>query len=129
METIVREMRAAGTKVVLLTLPGLYTSDAPISEKALKIGHLPSFTDNPYVFAKMTEGYNAALRRLAERDDVQVIDLESWSRSALTPRDRYFADTVHLHEDGQELLGAYLAEQLAPALTGTSERTAKVEHQ
>jgi lysophospholipase L1-like esterase len=125
METIVREMRAAGAKVVIITLPGLYTSDAPISEKALKIGHLPTFTDNPYVFAKMTEGYNAALRRLAEREHVQLIDLESWSRTALTPRDRYFADSVHPHEDGQELLGAYLAEQLAPSLAGTSTLVAK----
>ena len=125
--TLVREMRAWGTTVVLLTLPGLYTSDGALSEKALKIGHLPTFTDNPYVFAKMTEGYNAALRELARREAVQLIDLDAWSRTALTPRDQYFADSVHLQVGGQKLLALFLAQQLVPTLCAIRGSTAGSE--
>ena len=35
------------------------------SPRALEIGHLPTFTDNPFVLARMAERYNEALRALA----------------------------------------------------------------
>lgn len=117
LEAIAREMQSVGSKVILVTLPGLYTSDGPVSAKALEVGHLPAFTDNPYVLAKMSERYNEALRRLAERQHLQLIDLDGWSRQALTPRDEHFADSVHVNGHGEQLVGDYIATQLLPALT------------
>ena len=84
----------------------------------MKIGHLPTFTDNPYVLAKMSEGYNAELRKLATREGLQLIDLDAWSHHALTPRDEYFSDSVHLYEDGQEMIGSYIVGELSPTVKG-----------
>ena len=115
-EEIVTAMRSAGSRVVLLTLPGLYTFDSPLTAKALRIGDLPAFTDNPYVLAKMGERYNAELRKLAGREGLQLIDLDEWSRSALIPRDEHFVNAVHLDEAAQEMAGRYIAAELAPTL-------------
>lgn len=115
-EEITRELRPAGITVVLITLPGLYTLDAPPSEAALRIGNMPTFTDNPYVLAKMAERYNAELRALGLRERLPVIDLDQWSRTALIPRDQYFANAVHLTEAGQEMAGHYIAGELVPLL-------------
>ena len=122
LETIVREMRAAGSEVVLLTLPGLFVMDEEPSAQALRVGHLPTFTDNPFVLAKLSEGYNKRLRRLAKSDDLLLVDLEKWSRESLKPRDRFFFDSVHLYEEGQTRIGEYLAEQLLPLIKVDSDR-------
>lgn len=81
-------------------------------ERALKVGHLPTFTRNPYVLAMMTQRYNQSLRTLAERRGLVVIDLERWSGAPLRPRDAYFFDSVHLYEKGQEMIGDFLASEL-----------------
>jgi lysophospholipase L1-like esterase len=112
-ERIAVEMRDAGSVVVLATLPGLYRTDEPPSARALAIGHLPRFTDNPYVLAAMTERYNDALRRLAARHGLELVDLDRWARRELVPPERFFFDSVHLWEEGQAKIGAYLAETLA----------------
>jgi lysophospholipase L1-like esterase len=111
-EQIINEMQSVGSKVVLVTLPGLYIMEEEPSDLALKMGHLPTFTDNPYVLAKMSERYNVALRKLAKQYTLQVIDLEKWSKTALRPRDKYFFDAVHLHKKGQEMIGVYMAIEL-----------------
>lgn len=110
-ERIVKEMQSVGSKVVLVTLPGLYTMESEPTNLALK-GHLPTFTDNPFVLAKMTEQYNNALRNIANHYRLQVIDLERWSKNYLVPRDAYFYDSVHLTEKGQEMIGVYMAREL-----------------
>jgi len=113
---IVTEMESVGSKVVLVTLPGLFSMDESPTEQALKVGHLPDFTNNPYVLAKMSEQYNIALRGLAERRGLQIIDLEIWSKTALQPRDTYFFDSVHLYAKGQDKIGVYMASELVSAL-------------
>lgn len=120
LETIVKEMRGAGSKVILLTLPGLFTLDEEPTPRALEIGHLPTFTDNPYVLAKMSTEYNKLLRRLAKEQGLVLVDLEEWSRESLRPRDKYFFDSVHLYEEGQVLIGQYLATQLVSLLSHNS---------
>lgn len=111
-ETVADEMESVGSRVVLLTLPGLYVSWEKPTLKALEKGHLPGFTDNPYVFAKMTERYNQALRKLAVERNLDLIDLEQWSKQALVPRDHYFFDSVHLEYDGLQLIGEHIADRL-----------------
>lgn len=61
-----------------------------VSPKALNVGHLPYFTENPFVLAKLTERLNVALRGLAERRGFGLIDFEAWSIQALQPRDIFF---------------------------------------
>ena len=67
LETIVKEMRVAGSEVVLLTLPGLFVMDEEPSPQALKVGHLPTFTDNPYVLAKISEEYNKTASPISQK--------------------------------------------------------------
>jgi lysophospholipase L1-like esterase len=124
LEMIVKEMRAGGSEVVLLTLPGLFVMDEEPSPQALKVGHLPTFTDNPYVLAKISMEYNKRIRRLAKSEDLLLIDLEEWSRESLKPRDQFFFDSVHVYEEGQMRIGQYLAEQLLPMVKGNSKRLA-----
>ena len=111
-EEIVRQMQSMNSRVIIVTLPSLFTMNEDPSEEALKKGQLPSFTDNPYVLAKLIERYNAALRELANRDGLQIIDLERWSKDALVPRNSYFYDSMHLYEEGQEKIGIYMADEI-----------------
>lgn len=111
-EKIIDEFKTIGTRVTLVTLPGLFTLSVSPSPKALKIGHLPEFTENPFVLAKLAARYNIALRNLAARDGLDVIDLEKWSLKALRPRDAFFSDSVHLTARGQEMIGVFMADTL-----------------
>jgi lysophospholipase L1-like esterase len=98
--------------------------DEEPSPQALKVGHLPLFTDNPYVLAKISEEYNKRLRSLAQRHGLLLVDLEEWSHDALKPRDQFFFDSVHVYEEGQTRIGQYLAQQLLPLVKGKNERFA-----
>lgn len=120
-DSIVAAFSNAGSKVVITTVPGLYRASEAPTPRALAIGHLPYFTDNPYVLAKLTERYNDELRKLARRRGLPLIDLDSWSATALRPRDRFFSDAAHLTAEGQILIGKYMAEQLETVLSSTAK--------
>ncbi len=113
---IVEAMQAVGSRVVILTLPGLYTMDRDPSPRTLEIGHLPTFTDNPFVLVRMVERYNDVLRTLARERGLDLVDLESWARETLQPPEEHFIDSVHLDERSQERAGTYLAGALARRL-------------
>jgi lysophospholipase L1-like esterase len=113
---LVEAMQSSGSQVVLLTLPGLYASDRDPSPRALEIGHLPTFTDNTFVLARMAERYNDALRALAADRGLVLVDLDRWVRETLVPPEAHFIDSVHLDELAQEAAGRYLAQALAPVL-------------
>lgn len=115
-EQIVKDMQSIGSKIVIITLPGLYSMEEVPSDLAMQIGHLPSFTENPYVLAKMTDQYNIALRRLAKREELLVIDLEMWSKITLRPHCEYFFDSIHLNLEGQKMIGIYIAKELSMSL-------------
>ena len=119
---IVDEMLAAGSEVVLVTLPGLYASDRDPASRALEIGHLPTFTDNPFVLARMAERYNDQLRALARERGLVLVDLDAWCRRELQPPENHFVDTVHLDERAQERAGDFLAQVLAPQLARRAAR-------
>jgi lysophospholipase L1-like esterase len=123
---IVREMRSTGSRVVLLTLPGLYELDREPTEHMLRIGHLPTYTDNPYVLAKLSARLNDLLRQLAREESADLIDIEAWSLTALKPREHYFFDSVHLTDEGQEMLGRYLADRFPGLLASQSRRSASL---
>ena len=114
LEKIINEMESIGSRVVLMTLPGLFLMDENPTEKALSMGHLPDFTENPFVLARMSERYNSELRALAARRKIALIDLDGWSKEIFLPRDAYFSDSVHLTQNGQTMIGNYMAKQLSP---------------
>jgi lysophospholipase L1-like esterase len=113
---IVKALKQSGSRVVLLTLPGLYELDEQPTEHMLRIGHLPTYTDNPFVLAELSARLNMLLRQMAADESVDLIDLDTWSRAALKPRDAYFFDSVHLTDQGQAMLGRYLADRIQPML-------------
>lgn len=115
-ERIVAGMREAGSRVAILTLPGLYAPDLEPSARALAIGHLPGFTDNPFVLAAMAARYNDSLRELAQRQGLMLVDLERWARDTLQPPESHFIDSVHLDERAQRQAGIWLASALEPLL-------------
>ena len=121
-ERIADGLTAAGADVFLVTLPGLFTPLETPTPQALAIGHLPPFTDNPAVLAMLTARYNAALRDLARHRGLGIIDLEKWSIEALRPRDANFVDSVHLAPTGLELIGVFIAEQLAARIESLKKR-------
>ncbi len=79
------------------------------------------------MLAKIAAQYNFALRKLGQRLNIPVIDLEQWSKIELQPRDQYFFDSVHLYEEGQVRIGRYLAQEITPlvksAAAGNPERS------
>jgi hypothetical protein len=108
-----QSMRAVRSRVVILTLPGLYSTDEAPS-CALEIGHLPTFTDNPFVLAhgRALE----ALRALARDRGLGLVDLDRWSRVTLRPPEEHFVDSVHLDELAQEQAGIHIARAIGPLL-------------
>ena len=111
-----------GCSVVLGTLPGLFASAEVPTAEALARGHLPEFTDNPFVLAAMAEGLARDVRGLAARKGWRVLDLEAWGWTELRPRADWFSDSVHLTAAGLDRLGQYAADQLAPVIARATPR-------
>jgi lysophospholipase L1-like esterase len=122
-DSLVRAAQAMRARVVLVTLTGLYTTTHAPTPKALEVGHLPLYTDNPYVFAMMVERYNEGLRQISRDLGADLIDAAVWGDTALVPRDDQFFDSVHLWENGQVKLGRFLGQQLAACLGGQRMRS------
>lgn len=116
LEEIIQKFTTNGSHVVLLTLPCLFDMETFPTKKAMVNGHLPTFTNNPFVLAKLSEEYNQRLREISALKEISLIDLELWGKEALVPKDKYFFDSVHLYEEGQEMIGAFLAEKLIPLI-------------
>ncbi|MGB0721612.1 MAG: SGNH/GDSL hydrolase family protein [Gammaproteobacteria bacterium] len=110
---------AAGARVVLLTLPGLFLEGVDPGPAALAKGHLPPFTRDSRVLAALTANYNQRLRDLAADRGWQLVDLERWGRDHLKPRASFFLDSVHLVAEGQRDIGYHLAEQLRSSVAGS----------
>jgi|TARA_Y100000294_G_scaffold75165_2_gene70825 hypothetical protein len=68
---------------------------------------------SPHNLLYEIERYNTALRALAFRRRLGLIDLEKWSVQALQPRESFFSDSVHLMARGLDMVGTFMADQLA----------------
>jgi hypothetical protein len=112
-------LRAAEIPVFVLTVPTLYVSGERPTEQALELGVLPRFTDNPYVLAALASRYNQRLRELADGSGLELIDVAAWGREALKPRHRYFASPSALNEEGQQRMGALVAQRVHASLGAT----------
>ena len=111
-ESIISSFKNKNITVVLLTIPGLFDMSGNFSEKALEMGHLPSWMSNPYMLAELTERYNQLIINLANKHNTPLIHLSKWADKRLTPKDKFFIDSVHLTNEGQEMIGKYLAVEL-----------------
>lgn len=112
LEVFIDRMERAGVRVVVMTLPGLFVHGRQPSRKAVSIGHLPTFTNNPFVLVRLVERFNHGLRQMARRKKLTLIDLEEWRRSALVPGEEFFLDSVHMTADGLSRLGRFVAGRL-----------------
>ncbi len=117
LEELALKFKNVGARVYLTTLPSLFTKNAP-SEKALKIGHTPFFTTNPYTVAAMVRQFNEGVRELAIHDGIDVIDIAKWANQELQQVDEFFLDTVHLTDPALEMLGREIGRQLTPLRYG-----------
>lgn len=110
---IIDAFRSIDSEVYLITLMGLFQADLSPSPAALSIGHLPAGTDNPFVFAALTNQANDELKSAVSGDGVHLIDLQAWGRENLQPPSSYFLDSVHFNSEGLKEVGGYLASKLA----------------
>jgi lysophospholipase L1-like esterase len=102
--------RLPDTRIVALTLPGLFVEGQAPDEQGIRMAHPVAFTNNLYAWPVLTGIYNNRLRRFAAESRIDEIDLAAWS-VAMTPRSRYFVDSVHMTSEGYELTGRYLARE------------------
>lgn len=109
---IIDAFKDMGARIYLINLFGLFQEDAEPSQRALQIGHLPIWTDNPYVFATATEVYNQYLSSLADNEHVKLINLRTWARESFQPPEDYFFDSVHFNREGLRKIGDFLASTL-----------------
>lgn len=113
---IIDQFQKRGIKVLILSLPGLYSMDSMPNAKMLTIGHTPAFSNNPLLLARLTELFNKHLKSIALKKGVHYIDLARWSEDNLHPKTQYFADSVHLTPAGLNLIGNHLAIKLKPII-------------
>jgi lysophospholipase L1-like esterase len=116
MVAILERIRQSGATPVLITLPGLFATDQSPSPLSVDIGHLPYFTSNAFVLAQMAANYNQALREMAIKAGIPLMDLDRWSRGAFPDPENWFFDSVHLKAAGQVRIGEHLARELLPVL-------------
>lgn len=126
-ERIGEALERRGSRIVLLTLPGLYDGSDP-TPQALAMGHLPEFTGNPLVLARLTARANAGIRDLAARRGWLLVDLDRWSAAVFLPRHDWFFDAVHLHERGQAAIGREVAARLTEGFGQRLSRSSMISN-
>jgi len=115
------------TLPVLLTIPCLFLPDQTPDPHTLALGKV-ELSGNAFILAAKLRDYNQALRELAAKENIPLVDVEAWSKTALRPRSRYFMDSVHLNDLGAEKLGIYLAGELEKILfSGVRKPTPKLQ--
>jgi lysophospholipase L1-like esterase len=107
---IVHSSREGGAVPVLMSLPTILSER--MSAKALSVVHYPGWAngDVGYLLAVAKE-YNAALRRVAQSESVQLIDNAPYVDSR-QDKDMLFFDTLHMYCQGYELLARNIAKVL-----------------
>ncbi|MGQ0645257.1 MAG: SGNH/GDSL hydrolase family protein [Elusimicrobiota bacterium] len=103
METLIREARGSGARVVLLTLPAAY---APGRTALLPSDYAAS---NPEKFRRLYDAYDAAIRRLAAEHGAELAD----AAALMNGRRELFADFCHPSEAGNAVIAGELARRLA----------------
>jgi len=111
--SIVKQLKDRNTKIVLFTLPSLFDPYTVADTETLKLGHLPPESANAYLYGYAVYAYNDALRRLADEQNLYLIDLEKFADENMRPKKNFFLDTSHLHPFAQKMLGEYIAKEFS----------------
>lgn len=103
LQRIISTAQAAGSDVVLFTLPSLLRPDMS-PEDVAKL-YFPHFTYNLRKFLLLHERYNDTIRALGEANGVPVVDLQEPLRGR---ESELFMDTAHLECEGLAVVGRHL---------------------
>ncbi len=107
---MIRLAKERGIRIVLLTQPAIWSDGAESAHADLLwMGHSP--TALFYSEAALARGlalYNAALLRVAQRENVPVVDLAS----AMNGDAAYFYDDMHFNEAGARRVAELAAPEL-----------------
>ena len=101
--------RLPGTKIVVLTLPGLFAEGIEPDRAALSRAFPTAFSPNLYAWSVLTEAYNRKLAEFSALRGLELIALSRWSRASFQPRSAYFENSVHLTAEGYDRVGKFLS--------------------
>lgn len=104
--------RLPGAKIMLLTLPGLYTTVEPPSREDLEKGYATAFSTNLAAWPILSERYNEILRAFAGKEDLVLVDLAKYAEREFRPRSQFFADSVHPSRLGYFKIAEFLTESI-----------------
>jgi lysophospholipase L1-like esterase len=109
--------RLPNTKIILLTLPGLYTTAEPPSADDLDKGYATAFSSNLAAWAVLSDRYNKTLKTFAKDESVLVCDLATYAERNFHPRGLFFNDSVHPSILGYSKIAEFLAECIKSELS------------
>ena len=113
LESLIAQLRTAGSDVYLIGLAGLVTG-TPTDEELSRMHFPRNMNKKLALYKAVYDKYAASLANVARRTDTPVINLGPLIR---TPEQRLiFTDTMHINPEGAELYGAFLAAELRPAV-------------
>ena len=112
---LVRRIRAhrASTRIVLVTLAGLFDWRVAPDARAMRIAYPISSTQNLYAYSILTRRYNEQLREFARTAGIELVDFEQYAYEHFRPRSLYFDDSVHGADTTYALIGALLADRVS----------------
>jgi lysophospholipase L1-like esterase len=108
------------TKIIIVTLAGLYAVNIPPSSTEIAMGYTTSFTPNLAAWPILAEQYNKRLKELAAKRKVAVCDLEAYAQTNFAPRSKYFVDSVHPSPLGNLRIAELLKRSIEIELTKPS---------
>ena len=100
------------TKVILITLAGIFDHRVEPNQRALQIAHPIASTNNLCAYPILTKNFNSELREYARSSDLEIIDFESYALYKFSPRSTYFIDSVHPTSEGYLKMGKFFASEL-----------------
>lgn len=109
LRAMIRQSRAAGARVLLITAPGCLGNDAPIQEHIIGLSSL-GYTSVAAVHAD----YLAATRAIASELSVELLDAAHYFAADIPGCDYFLPDRdpVHLTDAGLDVLAEQLADRL-----------------
>lgn len=96
--------------VVMVTLPSLLGSHD--LSRHVRLLHFPYFTHNIKLLSLLWNAYNRALRDMAEKEGVTLVDLDEHFKN-MPQSSTLFMDTLHPNKEGNRRIAVVLAESMA----------------
>lgn len=107
LEILERLKKGGVKKIVLITLPHIFSYGKIPSDDVLSLSHLPH--PNAYRLVETVRLYNDFIREVALKEGAALFDLDVLVNSRLSEKQRYFIDTLHPNPQLHRLIGGWLA--------------------